>query len=101
MLAQGKTPDRLFSYLGEVMSLKSNKSSANTVQEFLQPEHIQRALATRSAFFAKKVLTAMSKSKDSATVQMNEKFAIEVNRMVKLHLVCLIYSRACDKLRVQ
>ena len=43
----------------------------------------------------------MAKSKDPATVQMNEKFAIEVNRMVKLHLVYLIYSRACDKLRLQ
>ena len=40
MVAQGKTPDKLFAYIGEIISLKSNKSSANTVQEFLQPEHI-------------------------------------------------------------
>jgi len=68
MVAQGKNTDKFFSYLGEIMSLKSNKSSATTVEEFLQPEHIQRALATRSAFFARKVLTSMAKSKDPATV---------------------------------
>ena len=56
MVAQGKATDKFFAYLGEIMSLKNNKSSATTVEEFLLPDHISRALATRSAFFAKKVL---------------------------------------------
>jgi len=32
---------------------------------------------------------------------MNEKFAIDVNRLTRLHLIFIIYSRACNKLRSQ
>ena len=50
-------------------TLLSSKSGANTVEEFLGHDHIQRALATRAAYMVKKVLTAMTKSKDSASVK--------------------------------
>ena len=43
----------------------------------------------------------MSRNKDPANVQMNEKFAIKVNQLSKMHLIFIIYSRACSKLESQ
>jgi len=68
MVAQGKTPHEFFTYLSDMPSLLTTKSGATSVEEFLNPDHIQRTLAVRAAFFAKKVLTSLSKSKDSAMV---------------------------------
>ena len=48
-VVEGKTPDPFFAYLGKTKELLSTKSGAQSVQEFLDPDHIQRALATRSA----------------------------------------------------
>jgi len=60
----------------------------------LDPDHIQRALATRSTFYASKVVQRIGKSKASMQEKQNTLFAIEVNRMTKLHLIYIMYERA-------
>ena len=52
----GKNPNDFFAYFKDTEQLIGTPSGAMTVQDFLDPAHIQRALATRSAFYAKKVV---------------------------------------------
>ena len=54
-IKQGKQLIDFFSYLMKSDQLLSTPSGATTVEAFLDPDHIQRALATRSAYFVKKV----------------------------------------------
>ncbi len=62
--------------------------------DFLKPEHLQQALAVRSAFCLMKVLKKMSKSKASAVEKANDIFAIDVNHVTQLHLIYVMYERA-------
>ena len=47
---QGKVPDPFFAYIGEHQTLLSSKSGATTVEQFMDQDHLQRALATRAVF---------------------------------------------------
>jgi len=49
----GKSPNPFLAYLGDTQKLLSTKSAATTVSQFLEPDHLQQALATRSVYFAK------------------------------------------------
>ena len=40
--------------------LLSTPSTARTVEEFLDPDHIQRALATRAAFYVKRTYNMLA-----------------------------------------
>lgn len=42
----GKAPNEFFAYLAKMEELLSTKSTATTVEEFLHPDHLLRALAT-------------------------------------------------------
>ena len=54
-IAQGKAPHEFFTYLGKAQELLSTPSGAKTVAEFLEPDHLQRALATRATQLVMKV----------------------------------------------
>lgn len=59
----GKVPNDFFAYLADIEQLLNTSSGATSLEEFLQPDHIQRALATRAAFYTKKVFTMLAESK--------------------------------------
>ena len=42
----GKAPNEFFAYLAKMEELLSTKSTATTVEEFLHPDHLLRALST-------------------------------------------------------
>lgn len=95
---QGKGVNDFFSYLAKTDELLSTPSGALTVEEFLNPDHLQRALATRAAFYVKKVHQMLSDSKAPSKTKQNDLFALEVNRMTKLHLIYIMYERVRAKL---
>ena len=70
----------------------STPSGATTVQEFLDPDHIERALATRAIYFTLRVYTMLTESDAPSKTKQNELFALEVNRMTNLHLIYKMYE---------
>jgi len=95
LIAQGKPVSTdFFQYLNGIKDLLKAKSTATSVADFLNPDHLQRALATRAAYLLMKVFTKMSKSKASRVEKENDIFAIDVNHVVKLHLIYIMYERA-------
>ena len=97
-LKQGKDVIDFFSYLGKTDQLLSTPSGATSVEAFLDADHIERALATRAAYFVRKVHQMLSESTAPSKTKQNDLFAIEVNRMTKLHLIYIMYSRARAKI---
>lgn len=91
---KGRPVKQFFTYLAKMQELMATPSGATTVEQFLEPDHIQRALATRSAYFAKKIVTKRAASKAPSKEKQNSLFAIDVNRMVKLHLINIMYERS-------
>ena len=95
-VVQKKAPHEFFSYMANYEQLLSSKCQATTVDEFLKPETLAEALAVRACFYTMKVFRMLSESKAPSKTKQNELFAIEVNRMTKLHLTYIIYTRACN-----
>ena len=59
-VAKGKAPHPFFAYLGKMQELLSTKSGATSVEQFLNPDHLERALATRSAMAVKTLATKLA-----------------------------------------
>ena len=59
LLAKGKKCEGYMAYLNDTKDLIRGKSGAKTVEEFLQLEHLERALATRSAYHLDELYKAM------------------------------------------
>jgi len=74
--------------------LVAGQSGAITVEQFMEPDHIQRALATRAIVMILRVHKMLTESKAPSKTRQNELFAIDVNRMTRLHLTYIIYERA-------
>ena len=58
----GKEPHEFFTYMADMERLLSTPSGATTIQEFLDPDHIQRALATRAIYFTMRVHKMLTES---------------------------------------
>lgn len=56
-------------------------------------------MAVRSAYFVRKTVKKFNDSKDSSKAKQNDLFAIEVNKMTRLHLLYIIFERALLNLR--
>ena len=95
---KGKVVIDFFSYLSKTEELLSTPSGATTVEEFLNGDHIQRALATRAAYYVKKVYEMLSDSEAPSMTKQNDLFALEVNKMTKFHLIYIMYERARAKI---
>ena len=97
-LQQGKNVNDFFNYMKDYEVLLASKSQASNVAEFMDPDHVQKALAVRSIYYTMKVAKMLSDSKASSKSKQNELFAIEVNRMTKLHLIYIMYETAKTKI---
>ncbi len=87
-----------FNYLNKSKELLEAKSQAKSVAEFLDPEHLQQALAVRAAYCLINLYKEMNESKAPKTVKNNDLFAIDVNQVTKFHLIYIIYERAMNNL---
>ena len=84
-MAQNKEPAPFFSYLIGLKTLAKSKSTAASAHEFLDSEHLERALAVRALTVAKKVFGRWQTVKASTLEKTNDLLAIETNLMAKYH----------------
>ena len=76
-LDKGKKCTDQFEYLNDLPNLMATKSGANTVEEFLSWEHIEKAMATRSLQIVNYTHTLITESKAPSKTKQNELFALE------------------------
>ena len=70
-----------FEYLNKTEELCSGRSQATTVDQFMDLDHLELALATRSAFYVDYTVKLMAASDAKSKVKENELFAFEVQKM--------------------
>ena len=85
VVAQNKEPAPFFNYLLGLKTLAKAKSTAANAQEFLDTEHLERALAVRALTVAKKVFGRWQTVKASTLEKTNDLLALETNVMAKYH----------------
>ena len=71
------------------------------MEQFLDPDHIQRALATRSIYYVFKLIKKLSQSKAPGLTKSNDLFAIDINVMTRMHMVYIMYERARSRIESQ
>ena len=98
---KGKNPDDFFAYLGNSDLLSGTKSQATTVAEFLEPDHIQKAMAVRAAYYVHKTCKKVNESKAGGKAKQNDLFALDINKMTRLHLLYIMYERARSNLKAK
>ena len=99
ILASGKQCMGYMSYLNNIASLTTGKSHAKSVDSFIQIEHLERALATRSAYGFKQLAETLGKSNASDLEKTNTLFALEIDSAAKLHMEYMIVQVARDYYR--
>ena len=63
-IVAGKAPSHdFFNYMSKTNELISGQSGATSVEQFMEPDHIQRALATRSILLIMRVHKMLTESK--------------------------------------
>ena len=81
----------MFTYLNDIGKLLSQSSGAKTAAEFSHVDHLQEALAVRSAYVIKDVMTRFASSKDNKKVKTNEKFGVDLINMSRAHMIYLSF----------
>lgn len=74
-IAKGKPARDLFSYLNEIEALCSLKKSAETVDQFLDLNHLEQALSIRAAFSVRDVMQKLKTTKAKRVTAVNDLFA--------------------------
>lgn len=84
-MAKGKKCSDYFAYLNDTEKMCSTVSQPDkSPEEFADLDHLELALATRSAFFIREVARRFGESEEkSEKIKQNEIFAIEVQKMAK------------------
>ena len=93
-IAKGKKCEGYFSYMNDTETLCKSKSTAKTIDEFLEWDHLTAALSTRSAFFTRHVAGLFNNDSSGKKVKENELYAIEVQKMTRYHLNYVLYEMA-------
>ena len=86
-VAKNKKPLEFFAYLVETPKLMVVKSGAVTITEFLDMDHIEKALCVRAAIAVREVTKLMNESTAHIKEKENEIFAIDIARMTRLHFI--------------
>ena len=68
------------------------KCTAKTVDEFLSFENLTNCLTIRAVYHVQDVAKLISESKSSLKVWMNELFALDIEKMIRAHLIFLMFQ---------
>jgi len=90
-IEQGEKATGVFSYLNDLDKLCTLKSTAKSVDSFLELEHLDNALAVRAAFKVKDVINKIESSKEKKVIKINELYAQEIVLMIKSHMLYLSF----------
>lgn len=86
VLASGKKCTGYMAYLNDSKKLLNGKSHAKTIEEFLQLDHLERALATRAVYAFKELTQAMAASTATDQEKTNDIFAVDIIATTTLHI---------------
>ena len=90
-IAKGQKPTGVLSYLNDLDKLCMLKSTANSVESFLDLAHLDNALAVRAAFKVRDVIKKIESSKEKKVITINELYAQEIVFMIKSHMLYLSF----------
>jgi hypothetical protein len=77
-IATGKLATGIFSYLNDIDSLCSLKSTVKTVDDFLVLDHLDKCLAIRAAFIVRDVVKKLAKKDIKKKVAINDLYAMDL-----------------------
>lgn len=90
-IAKGQKATGVLSYLNDLDKLCMLKSTANSVESFLDLAHLDNALAVRAAFKVRDVIKKIESSKEKKVITINELYAQEIVFMIKSHMLYLSF----------
>lgn len=93
-LEKDDAPSGLFSYLNELPLLLKSPCLAKTEDEFLTFGNLTRTLSTRACFYVNQTTKLFKDSKLTETEKANERYSLNVQRMVKSHIHFVVYQMA-------
>ena len=91
-VTKGKAPHPFFAYLSDPEKLVGSKNSATTVADFQDKQQILRMLAIRAIFAIRELDTVMRESGLSQKEMENDVFALDITRVVRLHLIYAMFK---------
>jgi len=92
---EGEKATGLLSYLNEVDSLLSSKSSIKSVEDALNLDNLEKGLAVRAAFRIKSTMEQMAqKDKEgvSETEKVNSLLAVDIVKMAQNHIMYVAFK---------
>ena len=90
-IGKGQKATGILSYLNDLDKLCALRSTANSVDSFLDLAHLDNALAVRAAFKVRDVINKIESSKEKKVITLNELYAQEIVLMSKSHMLYLSF----------
>lgn len=77
----------IFAYINKINKLLELRCTATSVDEFLSLENLNNCLSVRAVFHIKEVAELIKDSKVDEKIWMNEMFAVDIEKMIRAHLI--------------
>ena len=97
----GKPAKGFFEYLNHFVALCQAKSSARSLEEFLNIDHLDECLAVRAAYWCNRVIPGIAESKESKKRIYNDIFGQDIVSLSKMHMSYLALKIARDQIDTQ
>lgn len=91
-LEKGKKATGLFAYMNDSQKFLQLKCKASSTEDFLKTENLLECLQVRACFHIAQVHAAIKASGVSQNIWMNELIAVDLERMIRAHLILLMYQ---------
>lgn len=91
-------PSGIFTYFNHIDNLLSNEVSYTTIDDFLDLEKLDRALAARSAYRIKYTMDLCGKSQEPEVEKINAIYAQDIVRMAHSHIMYVTFKIFRDTL---
>ena len=98
MARKGNKVGGAFAYLSNEEKLLNSTCPAKTVDDFLDLDMIERSLITRAAAYVSQTTELFRESKASLNEKNNDLFALDVDRMIKAHMIYQMFLMMRDRM---
>ena len=96
-IAKGKQPGKIFAYLGKLDEMIADAQNSPNA-EISSLDYIERTLAVRSAFAIHELNKLMNASDASSKEKLNEIFALDISRIVRLHVIYMTFKLSRERI---
>ena len=90
-LLKGVPGTGIFTYINKINELLELRCDATTVDEFLSLDNLNNCLSVKAVFHIKEVADLIKDSKVEQKTWMNEMVAVDVEKMIRAHLVLTMF----------